>query len=199
MSRLRRTLLGILPILERAGLPWAVVGGLAVGARSVVRFTADLDLAVAVDSDQEAERLIRRATQAGYELAALLEHEPSGRISTARLRPPGETSESLFVDVLFAASGIEGEVARDAERFSIFEGLTAPIARTGHLIAMKLLSREERRRPTDFDDLDSLLAVADETELARARESVALIVDRGHARGRDLARELEEAIASRRA
>ena len=51
---------------------------------------------------------------------------------------------------------------------------------------MKLLSKDERRRPTDFDDLEALIARADDAELGRARESLRLIADRGHARGLDL-------------
>jgi hypothetical protein len=199
VSRLRRSLLGIAPILERSGLPWAVVGGLAVGARSVARFTADLDLAIAAATDRDAERLLLRLGQSGYEIASVLEHEPSGRIATVRLRPPGETADTLYVDLLFASSGIEAEIARDAERISVFEGITAPIARTGHLIAMKLLSKEERLRPTDFDDLEALVARADESELARARAGVGLIVERGHARGRNLEADFDAAIAKARA
>ena len=35
-----------------------------------------------------------------------------------------------------------------------------PVASTGHLIAMKLLARDDRRRPADYDDLRSLAEVA---------------------------------------
>ena len=198
MSRLRRSLAGIAPLLEKSGLSWAVVGGLAVGARAIARFTADLDLAIAAATDADAEGLLRRLQQAGYEVASLLERESSGRIATVRLRPPGETAETFFVDLLFAASGIEIEVARAAEQLTVFPDVTAPVARTGHLIAMKLLSKDERRRPTDFDDLAALIARADGPELDRARESVRRIAERGHARGRDLEAELEREIAGRK-
>lgn len=197
MSRLQRSLAGILPLLEQSGLPWAVVGGLAVGARAIARFTADLDLAIAAATDAEAEGLLGRLREAGYEISSLLEHGPPGRIATVRLRPPGETAETLFVDLLIAATGIEVEVALAAEKLTVFPGITAPIARIGHLIAMKLLSKDERQRPTDFDDLEALIARADDSELERARESVRRISERGHARGRDLQAELEHWIAHR--
>lgn len=197
MSRLRRSLAGIATLLEESGLSWAVVGGLAVAARAVVRFTADLDLAIAAATDADAEGLLRRLRAAGYEVSSVLEHEPSGRIATVRLRPPGEAAETLFIDLLFAATGIEVEVARSAERLAVFSGVTAPVARTGDLIAMKLLSKDERRRPTDFDDLEALLARADDSELERARKSVRRISERGHARGRNLEAELERRIADR--
>lgn len=42
-----------------AHIPFALVGGLAVSARTEPRFTRDADLAVALASDAEAEALIR--------------------------------------------------------------------------------------------------------------------------------------------
>lgn len=194
MSLLRRSLLGIVPILEEQRTGWAVVGGLAVSARATARFTADVDLAISVESDEVAEALLRRLQQTGYELVTLLEHEPTGRIATARLRPPGELSETLLIDLLFASAGIEKEVVDESERIALFGQERIPVARVGHLIAMKILSGEERRRPVDFLDLEALLAKADIGEIERARRSVRLIVERQHARGRDLATELETAI-----
>ena len=38
--------------LERAGCRWALLGGLAVSVRAEPRFTRDIDLAVAVESDR---------------------------------------------------------------------------------------------------------------------------------------------------
>ena len=37
----------------------ALVGGIAMGARTEPRFTRDVDLAVAVNDDSEAERIVR--------------------------------------------------------------------------------------------------------------------------------------------
>ena len=46
--------------LNAVGVPWALVGGLAVSARATPRFTKDLDFAVAVGNDAEAEDVVRR-------------------------------------------------------------------------------------------------------------------------------------------
>jgi hypothetical protein len=78
----------------------------------------------------------------------------------------------------------------------VFPTLVVPIARTGDLIALKLLSREDRR-PQDAIDLQSLLGVGDSSELARARESVRLIAARRCTRGRDLETDLDALLASR--
>jgi hypothetical protein len=45
--------------LNAAGVRWALVGGLAVYARAIPRFTKDLDFAVAVANDAEAEDVVR--------------------------------------------------------------------------------------------------------------------------------------------
>jgi hypothetical protein len=40
---------------------WALIGGLAISVRSVPRFTKDLDFAVAVAGDPEAEDVVHSA------------------------------------------------------------------------------------------------------------------------------------------
>lgn len=57
---------------------------------------------------------------------------------------------------------------------------------------MKLLARDDRRRPNDADDLRALAAVAGEHDWQSAREVVGLIMDRGFGRGRDLVDGLDE-------
>jgi Nucleotidyl transferase AbiEii toxin, Type IV TA system len=46
--------------LNAVGVRWALVGGLAVSARTIPRFTKDLDFAIAVASDSEAEEAVHR-------------------------------------------------------------------------------------------------------------------------------------------
>jgi predicted nucleotidyltransferase len=177
-----------------SGHRWALVGGLAVSARCEPRFTRDIDLAVAVAGDSEAEALVRTLSGAGYRVLAAVEQEAVNRLATVRLAGAGETDGGVVVDLLFASSGIEQEIVAAAEALEIFTGLTVPVARTGHLIALKLLSRHDRR-PQDVIDLQGLLARIDDVERARAREGVERIMARGFARGRDLDRQLEAMLA----
>jgi predicted nucleotidyltransferase len=51
--------------LNAIGVHWALVGSPAVSARSVPRFTKDLDFAVAVDNDGEAEDVVHRLRARG--------------------------------------------------------------------------------------------------------------------------------------
>jgi predicted nucleotidyltransferase len=178
------------------GRRFAIVGGLAVSARGFERTTHDVDVAIAVKDDQEAELFIRDCTARGYTISLVLEHISAGRLATVRLLSPLDAA--TLVDVLLASSGIEPEIINEAEVVEVAGGVRCPIARTGHLIALKVLSRSEQRGRDD-DDLRALVSRADAGELERARHALTLIADRGFARGKDLQAELEAAIARRRA
>ena len=73
----------------------------------------------------------------------------------------------------------------------LMPGLTVPIATTGHLIALKVLCRDDVARPQDLPDLRALLRAASGRDLERARLALFLIAARGYHRGRDLAAEMD--------
>ncbi len=164
--------------------PLAVVGGLAVSVRTEPRFTRDVDLAVATRGDAEAEQLVLQLQRVGYRALVVLEHE-RGVLATVRLLPPGGSTDGVLVDLLFNSSGIEREIVAGAEALEVLPGVILPVAQVGHLLALKLLSVDDRR-PNDAADIAALHAVATPTELARCREAIVLIEGRGFARGRDL-------------
>jgi predicted nucleotidyltransferase len=169
-------------------LKWSLIGGMAVSARSEPRFTRDLDVAVSVESDAQAEDIIAKMRGRGLTVLTILEQSAADRMATVRLSPTGD--ESAIIDLLFASSGIENEIVQAAEDFEITPGFKVPLAQPGHLIALKVLSKSEARLQ-DSIDLQNLLAVAGEEERNRAREAVKLIVKRGYNRGKDLESELE--------
>lgn len=173
---------------------WSVVGGLAVVVRGEPRFTRDADLAVAVGGDAEAESLVRWLQGRGYGVLATVEQQATGRLATVRLVPPGEDAEGIVLDLLFASSGIESEVAATADLLEVLPGLKLPVARTSHLIALKVLSRDDIRRPTDLADLRSLIARASERDIQEAGGLLSLIAERGYHRDRDLRSLLRELL-----
>ena len=124
MKRLRDAIAAIVTDMSQVGRGFALIGGLAVSARSEPRTTRDVDLAVAVLSDDDAEEILR--------------------------------------------------------------GITLPVAQLGHLIALKLLARNDVERPQDQIDLNALLAKATDADIDTARIAVQLIEKRGYQRGRDL-------------
>lgn len=91
------------------------------------------------------------------------------------------------LDLLFASSGIEREVVVRADPLEIFRDLTVPVAKLGDLLALKILSRDDARRPQDRVDLRALFAEANDEDLRLAQASLALIAERGFNRGRNLA------------
>lgn len=177
--------------LEDLGVRWAMIGGVAVSARSAPRFTKDVDVVIAVASDTAAEGVIHQLSSRGYLPRAIIEHEYVDRLSTVRLT---RGASDFTVDLLFASSGIEAEIVAAATTIEIAPDLQAPIALTGHLIALKVLAG----RRHDQVDLDALLGVATDDDLATAREAVALIVERGFHRDQDVVADLEQVIAAAR-
>ena len=154
-----------------------------------------MDAAIAVSDDHEAEAVVAALTSRGWSVAALVEQDAAGRLATARLTPSGRDVGAVL-DVLFASSGIEAEVVGAAETLEVLPDLHVPVARPGHLVALKLLARDDERRPQDLADLRALRSVLDSCEVRRAREAVALIQRRGYARDRDLVAALDSLLAT---
>ena len=193
MNRLEAALRAIGAELNRMGRAWALVGGVAVSARAEPRFTRDIDLALAVVDDADAEALVHALVARGYRILASLEQESVGRLATVRLEAPGEGPEGVVVDLLFASSGIEPELVQAADVLEVFPSLTIRVARAGHLLALKLLSTAPRR-PQDAVDIAALLRRAEAADLEEARALCELVVRRGYGRGRDLVALLEEEL-----
>jgi predicted nucleotidyltransferase len=59
--------------LRELKLKWSLIGGMAVSAHSEPRFTRDLDVAVAVESDTEAEDIIAKLRGRGLTVLVILE------------------------------------------------------------------------------------------------------------------------------
>jgi Nucleotidyl transferase AbiEii toxin, Type IV TA system len=174
--------------LDALKLRWALIGGLAISVRSVPRFTKDLDFAIAVADDSEAEDVVRRLRSRGYQPVGLLEQEYVERLSGVRLERGGS---DVVVDLLFASSGIEEEVVASATRLEVLPQLSASVATTGHLIALKTLAG----RNQDLTDLGSLIPAASAEDLKAARGAVRLIHARGFNRDQDVIADLDKLIA----
>lgn len=181
MNALDNALRAIVADLRSQRVGFALVGGLAVSAWVEPRFTRDADLAISVEDDAEAERVVANLRTSGYSVLALVEQEAVGRLATVRLEKGG-----AIVDLLFASSGIEPEIVAAAEQMEILDRLEVPVASVGHLIAMKLLSSDLDRRPTDIADLHQLAQAASDEDWMLASLACATIEARGFARSRDL-------------
>ncbi len=173
--------------LGEIGVHFALIGGLAVGARAEPRYTRDVDLAVSVANDEEAERLLYAMAGRGYVVDTVIEQTRTNRLATARLRHRADPE--VFLDLLFASSGIEAELVESAERVAYRPGTELPVARVGYLIALKVLSESDSRLQ-DRIDLKALGAIAAEEDWSTAEAAVRLIRARKFHRGRALLRRL---------
>ncbi|WP_349826963.1 nucleotidyl transferase AbiEii/AbiGii toxin family protein [Brevibacterium litoralis] len=176
--------------LEDLGVPWALIGGIAVSFRSEPRFTKDVDLAVAVSDDVEAESIVNRLSVRGYALSGFVEQDYVNRLATVRLVSPQPGGSSAFVDLMFGNSGIEDEIVAQAERLEVLPGTFLPVASLAHLITLKVLAG----RHQDLTDLGYLLRAASDADLDTAREAASLIMKRGYGRGEDVIGDLESLI-----
>jgi len=176
-------------------LSWALVGGLAISAQTDPRFTEDIDINLFLPTDNEVERLIFTLQRKGWRAETILEQTYFDKdiIATVRFLTP--KSPNIHVDILFASSGIEKEIIEQAEIIEIFQGIEIPIARIGHLLALKILS-ESSERPRDTQDIKNLISFATEEDILLAKESCSLISKRGFHRQRDLAQLLDVHLQS---
>ena len=194
MTSLDRALRQVVNDLRRSGVDFALVGGLAVTIRGHERLTRDVDIAVAISGDEQAESLIHGLIVRGYLLETLLEHTATERLATARFSAPPRARTTALIDILFASTGIEPEIVRDADVVEVRPGIKVKVARLADLIAMKVLSRDDQARPQDQQDLLALLGEASSADLRAARRSLRLIEGRGFHRRRRLLVDLDRAL-----
>jgi hypothetical protein len=79
LNPVERALKRIFAELGDAGVPCALIGGLAVSARAEPRTTRDVDVAISADGDAAAEQLVFHLQNRGYVVATLLEQEKTDR------------------------------------------------------------------------------------------------------------------------
>lgn len=63
---------------------FALIGGIAVSFRTIERTTKDVDFAVAVNTDQEAEDCVRSLQTLGYRVETVLEQADQERFEALR-------------------------------------------------------------------------------------------------------------------
>ena len=171
------------------GAKFAIIGGIAVSIRTIERFTKDLDIAIAVESDGEAEAIVHSLSRLGYFVETIIEHDEANRLATVRFSIPGPPK--MLLDLLFASSGIESEIVAAAEEAEIFPGMQGLVATVSSLIALKVLSADNARRLQDIIDLHNLFKEASPKDLAEARQLLDLITKRGFNRNKDLQKDLD--------
>lgn len=170
--------------LRNSGIAFAVVGGIAISARGRPRTTDDLDFAVSIKSDEDAEHVVFALQARGFLVTELFEND-AGRVSTVRTVRT-EWSD-IYVDFLLFNSRIEPEIVARATIETVWGMLNVPVALRADLLAMKVLANRKK----DLADIEHLVLASTPAELKRVREVLKLMTKRGAARDRDLVAELD--------
>ncbi len=171
------------------GVKFAIIGGVAVSIRTIERFTKDLDIAISVQTDREAEEIVLSLSHLGYFAETVIEQDEANRLATVRFSFAGPPK--ILIDLLFASAGIEPEIVVAAEEAEIFPGLYGMVATVPSLIALKVLSADNIRRMQDIIDIQHLIKEASPQELTDARHLLDLITTRGYNRNKDLQKDLD--------
>ena len=144
-SKLHRALLAGIEALESVGLPYAVVGGLAVSAWATPRATQDVDLYA--ELPDAARPLLERALrERGFDVPAMAGELE--RFGVFRSR----SHDHVFLDI-FPAVGPLGEAIVRRRRKAKIAGRTLWVIAPEDLAILKAFSD----RPRDFLDLVTLL------------------------------------------
>ena len=180
----QRALAEIAAWLTAHRVSFALVGGLAVSIRGEVRFTRDVDLALAI-SESELESIVRDLQVSRYAIHSLVEHDTARRTATVRL----VTRDAIHVDLLAASSGIESEIVQRATPVDIPSVGRIPVAGAEDLVVTKVLAMSDRRRK-DIDDAIGLILANPSLDMVEVRSRLALITQRGFHREQDLGAKL---------
>ncbi len=142
-------------VFERLRIPYALIGGLAVGVHGIPRPTHDLDFTIAIDRSRLPE-FFQAVIDLGYDVP---QEFTTGRVDEiagmplvkARLWVEGKT---IDVDVFLAESRFQKSLIQRRIQTEV-EGITAWIVSAEDLILLKLLAG----RPRDFGDIQDILLV----------------------------------------
>jgi hypothetical protein len=151
--------------LNRAGIDYMVVGGLAVNAHGYVRMTMDIDLVVSLEPGNITRALYALA-EIGYVPAVPITPEqfadPANR--TRWMAEKGMRVLKLWserhplcpIDIFVEEPFDFAAEHRAAARFMLDENLMVPVVRLAVLLALK----EQAARPQDIADIAALREVA---------------------------------------
>jgi hypothetical protein len=160
--------------LNRARVPYAVIGATALAVRGLPRMTRDLDVVVVTE---DAHVALGALTKAGFVATPPVEPEREPEAMYVLERRGAE------VDLLVASAEPESTVVAEAKKAEVF-GVQAPVAGLEHLVLMYLYSNQVRH----FGDLARIVTQTDVDLLAVERylaevhsEMLPVLRDRVHA------------------
>ncbi len=135
------------PELEKAGIPYMVIGGQAVLLYGEPRLTRDIDVTLGVGIDGIAQV---RKVAATMDLAILKDDD--GFIKRTMVMPVRENSSGIRVDLIFSFSAYERHAIERAKAVDI-DGTMVKFASLEDVMIHKMIAG----RPRDIEDVKSML------------------------------------------
>lgn len=152
--------------LDRLGIPYALIGGLAISARGAVRATQDVDLLVAV-SVQGAPSLEQSLKNSGFQATYFRGAGDDPIAGVLRLAIPTAGAE-VKCDILFASRAWQTHAVSNATAVDLGSFIVR-VAQPADLFLLKLYAGG----PQDLIDAAELLKLQDPTERARWKATAA--------------------------
>jgi len=160
-------------VLDRAGVAYALIGGVAIQIRTAEpRTTLDIDVAVPRFADVPGDALLA----AGFDHTGRHEHSDNWRAP-----PTGPGGQRTVVRFSAEDAGI-AEAVSHAELTDLADGLRMRVATAADLIVLKLeAAAEPRRRPSKRQyDLADIVALMEQYPALRTPETLARLREVRH-------------------
>lgn len=164
-AELHEPLESILGCLERQGVPHVLIGGIAVSQLGQPRATADINLLVLLDQDEQLDGLFEAARSCGF-AARIQDAVPFARRNRVLLLH--HLASGIPVDLSLGFLPFEREVVERATSRTV-GGLRLPLPAVEDLIILKAVAHRER----DLQDIRMLVATNPELDRGRIRGKVA--------------------------
>jgi hypothetical protein len=152
---LNEALRKVVGVLRRLGIPHALIGGLALAARGVVRATQDVDLIIAM-AVQEAPSLEQSLKDRGFHATLHCGAASDPIACVLRLAVPVTPGE-VKCDILFASRDWQARAVRNATTVDL-GGFVVRVAQPADLFLLKLYAGG----PQDLLDAAQLLGLQSE-------------------------------------
>ena len=142
----QKAVLKTIDFLEKAGIDYFVLGGLAVGVLGEPRFTGDLDLDIFI-AKTEIPGFLKKVKREGFRLNMKEALDHVEQFGTFRL-----LREKLPIDVILASTELEQAALRRRKRLALF-GRKMWFPSPEDLILLKIIPG----RPKDLMDAESIV------------------------------------------
>lgn len=135
--------------LQKAGIPYMVIGGQAVLRYGEPRLTQDIDITLGVDIDRLAD-VLTLIHQQGFRSAV---KEPEAFAKKTNVLPVSDGATGIRVDLLFSFSLYEQEAIRRSQALLVNDH-KVQYASVEDIIIHKIVAG----RPRDLDDVKGIIA-----------------------------------------